>query len=79
MIEPNWDYFVHAPLLEGVVRFGAKTECALYAKVLASEANRMESQSCERLIVCLRARQDLEPFREGFKAKESLFHKSRYC
>ncbi len=71
MVEPNWDYFVHAPLEEGVVRFETKTERALYAKVVASEANWMESQSCERLIVYLTARQDLESFREGFKAKES--------
>ena len=70
MVEPNWDYFVHAPLEEGVMRFATKTERALYAKVVASEANWMESQSGERLIVYLRARQDLESFREGFKAKE---------
>ena len=71
MVEPNWDYFVHAPLEEGVVRFETKTERALYAKVVASEANWMESQSCRRLIAYLRARQDLESFRQGFKAKES--------
>tara|TARA_B100000524_G_scaffold324150_1_gene206399 strand:- start:116 stop:331 length:216 start_codon:yes stop_codon:yes gene_type:complete len=71
VVEPNWDYFVHAPLEEGVVRFETKTERALYANVVASEANWMESQSCERLIVYLRARQDLESFREGFKAKGS--------
>ena len=71
MIEPNWDYFVHAPLEEGVVRFETKTERALYAKVVASEANWMEFQSCERLIAYLRARQDLESFRQGFKDKES--------
>ena len=53
------------------VRFETKTERALYAKVVASEANWMESQSCERLIIYLRARQDLESFREGFKAKGS--------
>ena len=70
MVEPNWDYFVHAPLEEGVMRFATKTERALYAKVVASEANWMESQSSERLIVYLRARRDLESFREGFKAKE---------
>ena len=70
MVEPNWDYFVHAPLEEGVMRFATKTERAFYAKVVASEANWMESQSGERLIVYLRARQDLESFREGFKAKE---------
>ena len=71
MVEPNWDYFVHAPLRGGVVRFEAKTEHALYAKVVASEANWMESQSCDRLIIYLRARQDLESFREGFKARKN--------
>ena len=71
MVESNWHYFVHAPLEEVEVRFETKTERALCAKVVASEANWMESQSCERLIVYLRARQDLEYFREGFKAKES--------
>ena len=78
VVKPNWDYFVHAPLEEGLVRFETKTERALYANVVASEANWMESQSCERLIVYLRARQDLESFREGFKAKGSQFYKSRY-
>ena len=71
MVEPNWDYFFHAPLEKGVVRFETKTERALYAKVVAYEAKWMESQSCERLIVYFRATQDLESFREGFKAKES--------
>ena len=71
MVEPNWDYFVHAPLEEGVVRFETKTERALYAKVVASEANWMESQSCERLIAYLRSRQDLDSFREAFKASKS--------
>ena len=70
MVKPNWDYFVHAPLQDGLVRFETKIERALYANVVDSEANWMESQSCERLIVYLRARQDLESFREGFKAKE---------
>ena len=71
MVEPNWDYFVHAPLEEGLVRFETKTERALYANVVASEANWMESQSYDRFIIYLRARQDLEAFREGFKARES--------
>ena len=71
MVEPNWDYFVHAPLRDGVVRFETKTERALYAKVVASEANWMESQSCDRLIIYLRARQDLESFREGLKARKN--------
>ena len=71
MVEPSWDYFVHAPLGEGVVRFETKTERTLYAKVVASEANWMESQSSDRLIIYLRARQDLESFREGFKTKKN--------
>lgn len=69
MVEPNWDYFVHASLDQGVKRFATKTERALYAKVVASEANWMESQSYDYLIVWLMARQDLEAFREGFKVK----------
>ena len=71
MVEPNWDYFVHAPLEEGIVRFETKTERALYANVVASEANWMESLSCNRFIIYLRSRQDLESFREGFKANKS--------
>ena len=71
MIEPNWDYFIHAPLEDGLVRFETKTERALYAKVIASEANWIESQRYDRLIAFLRARQDLGSFREGFEAKES--------
>ena len=69
MVEPNWDYFVHVPLENGLVRFETKTERALYAKVIASEANWMESQTCDRFITYLRARQDLDSFQEGFKAK----------
>ncbi len=71
VVEPNWDYFIHAPLEEGTLRFETKTERALHAKVVASEANWMESQSYDRFIIYLRARQDLEAFREGFKARES--------
>ena len=71
LIEPNWDYFIHAPLEDGLVRFETKTERALYAKVIASEANWIESQSYDRFIAYLRARQDLESFREGFEAKKS--------
>ena len=71
MIEPNWDYFIHAPLEDGLVRFETKTERALYAKVIASEANWIESQSYDRFIAYLMARQDLVPFREGFEAKKS--------
>ncbi len=69
LIEPNWDYFIHAPLEDGLVRFETKTERALYAKVIASEANWIESQSYDRFITYLRARQDLDSFREGFEAK----------
>ena len=69
MVEPNWDYFIHAPLEYGLVRFEAKTERALYAKVIAAEANRMQPQTCDRFITYLRARQDLDSFQEGFKAK----------
>ena len=71
LVEPNWDYFVHDPLENGLVRFETKTERALYAKVIASEANWMESQTCDRFITYLRARQDLDSFREGFEAKKS--------
>ena len=70
MVEPSWDYFVHAPLEDGLVRFVTKTDRALYAKVIASEANWMESQTSDRFITYLRARQDLDSFREGFKAKK---------
>ena len=69
MVEPNWDYFVHAPLENGLVRFKTNTERALYAKVIVSEANWMESQACDRFITYLRARQDLDSFQEGFEAK----------
>ena len=71
LIEPNWDYFIHAPLEDGLVRFETKTKRALYAKVIASEPNWIESQSYDRFIAYLRARQDLDSFREGFEAKKS--------
>lgn len=60
MAELNWDYIVYAPLEVGVVRFVNKTERALYAKVVASEANWMEHLSCDPFIACLILRQDLE-------------------
>ena len=69
MIEPNWDYFIHAPLDQGIIRFETKTERALHARVVASEANWMECQSSERLIIWLKARRDLEAFQEGFGTK----------
>ena len=71
LVEPNWDYFIHAPLEDGLVRFETKTERALYTKVIASEANWMETQACDCFIAYLRARQDLDSFREGFNAKKS--------
>ena len=39
LIESNWDYVVHVPLENGLVRFEIKTKRLLYAKVIASEAN----------------------------------------
>ncbi len=57
------------PLEDGLVRFETKTERALYAKVIASEANWMETQSCDCFIAYFRAKQDLDSFREGFNAK----------
>ena len=69
VIEPNWDYFINAPLDQGVIRFETKTERALHAKVVASEANWMECQSSERLITWLKARQDLEAFQDGYKRR----------
>ena len=71
MVEPNWDYFVHAPLSQGVIRFETKTERALHAKVVASEANWMEYQSSERLLIWLQARQDLEAFQQGFRTNRT--------
>ena len=55
------------PLENGLVRFETKTERALYAKVIASEPNWMQSQTCDRFITYLRERQDLDSFQEGFK------------
>ena len=49
MVEPNWDYFVNEPLESGTIRFETKTERALYARVIAGEANWMEQQSIDRL------------------------------
>ena len=69
LIEPNWDYFIHAPLEDGLVWFETKTERALYAKFIASEANWIESQPCDCFITYLRARHDLDFFQEGVKAK----------
>ena len=65
MIEPNWDYFINAPLDQGVIRFETKTERALHAKVVASEANWMEYQSNERLATWWEAKKDLEAFQQG--------------
>ena len=65
MIEPNWDYFIHAPLDEGVIRFKTKTERALHAKVVATEANWVEYQTSECLEKWWRAKKDLEAFQQG--------------
>tara|TARA_B100000683_G_scaffold200318_1_gene193587 strand:+ start:239 stop:490 length:252 start_codon:yes stop_codon:yes gene_type:complete len=55
-----------------------KTELALYAKVIASEANWMESQPCDRFITYLGVRQDLDSFQEGFKAKTNQRFRIRF-
>ena len=71
MVEPNWDYFIHAPLDQGVIRFETKTERALHAKVVASETNWMECQSSERLMKWWQARKDLEAFQQGQRARQN--------
>ena len=43
LVEPNWDYLVHVPVENSLVRFETKTKRVLYAKVIAPEANWMES------------------------------------
>ena len=65
MIEPNWDYFIHAPLDSGTIRFETKTERALYARVVAAETNWMNCKSVDRLSVWRRAKSDLEAFLDG--------------
>ena len=65
MIEPNWDYFINAPLDKGTQRFDTKTERALHARVVASEANWIQYQTVKRLIVWQNALQDLYSYREG--------------
>ena len=65
MVEPNWDYFVNEPLDSGTIRFETKTERALYARVIAGEANWMEQQSIDRLNSWRLAKDDLEAFLDG--------------
>ena len=65
MIEPNWDYFINAPLDKGTQRFDTKTERALHARVVASEANWIQYQTVKRLMVWQHALQDLYSYREG--------------
>ena len=65
MVEPNWDYFVNEPLESGTIRFETKTERALYARVIAGEANWMEQQSIDRLNSWRLAKDDLEAFLDG--------------
>ena len=65
MVEPNWDYFINAPLDHGTIRFETKTERALHARVVAAEANWMEAKTCEQLSVYWSAKRDLDAFREG--------------
>ena len=72
MIEPNWDYFCNAPLDQGVIRFETKTERALHAKVVATEANWMEYQSHERLTKLWEAKKDLEAFQQGRGVRRNM-------
>lgn len=72
MIEPNWDYFINAPLNQGIIRFKTKTERALHAKVVASEANWIEYQSNERLVKWWEAKKDLEAFQQGQEDRRSM-------
>ena len=65
MVEPNWDYFINAPLDQGTIRFETKTERALHARVVAAEANWMETKTCEQLSAYWSAKRDLDAFREG--------------
>ena len=65
MVEPNWDYFINAPLDQGTIRFETKTERALHARVVAAEANWIEYKTCEQLSAYWSAKRDLEVFREG--------------
>ena len=71
MVEPNWDYFVNEPLDSGTSQFETKTERALYARVIAGEANWIEQQSLDRLNTWRLAKYDLEAFLDGRRvAKE---------
>ena len=75
MVEPNWDYFVNEPLDSGTNRFETKTERALFARVIAGEANWMEQNSLDRLNTWRLAKYDLEAFLDGRRAartRESL-------
>ena len=65
MIEPNWDYFIHAPLDIGTRIFRSKTERALYARLTAAAANWLELKTVDRLKIWLEARTDLEAFLNG--------------
>ena len=67
MVEPNWDYFINAPLDQGTIRFETKTERALHARVVAAEANWMQYRTSEQLSTYWAAKRDLEVFREGRK------------
>lgn len=65
MVEPNWDYFINAPLDQGTIRFETKTERALHARVVAAEANWMQYKTCEQLSAYWSAKHDLAMYREG--------------
>ena len=67
MTEPNWDYFINAPLDSGTIRFETKTERALHARLIAAESNWLQGQSIEKLIRWNNAKMDLDAFLEGRK------------
>ena len=65
MIEPNWNYFLNAPLSHGTIQYKTKTERVLVARVTAASSNWQECQTYERLERWKQAREDLEAFRQG--------------
>ena len=71
MIEPNWDYFIHAPLSHGVLRYQTRTERALAARVQAAEMNWNEYQTAELYNHWNNAKNDLKTYREGLNQRKN--------
>ena len=69
MIEPNWDYFIHAPLSHGIFRYRTKAERALAARVEAAELNWHEHQTTELHNLWEDAKKDLNAYRDGLNHK----------